>query len=305
MMCSCRSGRSSAGESASLDHVRGEHPAVARDPVQGIKNTRRNGPNRDAIGDGRAGTANDHAICMILEVAADAPKVADRFQTRISDVGSRTDTRFQQEIRRADGTGSEDDLVPGFDANGRSVRPARQDLPRPAIRDNNLADVHPGFDVQVPAAHRGVQKGVRGRLAPAGLLCHLIEAYAFRLGHIEIRTRPDLQLRSRIDEILIHRRRIGNVCDRERTVPAMQRVVKLGMLVGFRPLEIGKHGLIVPPATAEFRPMIIIRPVAADVDHPVDRGRTAEDAPSRHGDAATVKTGLRRGLEQPVVLAVL
>ncbi len=64
--------------------------------------------------------------------------------------------------------------------------------------------------------------------------------------------------------------------------------------------EIGQHILPAPAGKAPLTPAIIIRRLAAHVDHRIDSGGAADDAPARIAEHAPVQPGLRLCLEQPV-----
>ena len=55
-----------------------------------------------------------------------------------------------------------------------------------------------------------------------------------------------------------------------------------------------------PAVVAEVRPVVVVEPVAADVDHPVDRARPAEDATTRVREPAAGDGGVRDRLVRPV-----
>src|SRR5665647_1201067 len=55
-----------------------------------------------------------------------------------------------------------------------------------------------------------------------------------------------------------------------------------------------------PAVIAERRPAVVIRGLAARVDHGVDRARSADDLAARLIDLATGEPGLRLGFVHPV-----
>jgi hypothetical protein len=70
-------------------------------------------------------------------------------------------------------------------------------------------------------------------------------------------------------------------------------------------LEERQHVVPTPAAIAELRPVVVILRLAADVDEPVDRRRTAEHATAGIGDGAAVSAGIGLGLEAPGKLLVV
>jgi hypothetical protein len=68
--------------------------------------------------------------------------------------------------------------------------------------------------------------------------------------------------------------------------------------------EIRQHVLIAPADIAELAPLIEILFLAADIDEPVDRARTAQDLAARLDDSAVVELGFGLRLIKPVEFAV-
>jgi hypothetical protein len=85
----------------------------------------------------------------------------------------------------------------------------------------------------------------------------------------------------------------------ERAALAVILAVEFGII--FRTLEVGQHVGVGPAGIAERRPLIVIAPVAADIDHRVDRGGTAEPLAARLIADPAVEAGLRHRIERPVV----
>ena len=65
--------------------------------------------------------------------------------------------------------------------------------------------------------------------------------------------------------------------------------------------EVREHVGVGPARVAERGPAVVVVAMAADVDEPVDRARAAQRAAARPVDLATVHSGVRLGLELPVV----
>jgi len=70
--------------------------------------------------------------------------------------------------------------------------------------------------------------------------------------------------------------------------------------IAFRLLEIGQDIVIGPAGAAHRRPIVIIPPVAADIDHRVDRARSAQAASAWLIAGAAIETFLRHRVEFPV-----
>ena len=85
------------------------------------------------------------------------------------------------------------------------------------------------------------------------------------------------------------------------------RAVDLGLVTGppLGALEERQDVVPTPAAIAELRPVVVILRLAADIDEPVDRRRTAEHAAARIGNGAAVGAGVGLGLEAPGELLVV
>src|SRR5262249_59300527 len=68
--------------------------------------------------------------------------------------------------------------------------------------------------------------------------------------------------------------------------PAAAVVAVLAALVVLGAAEVGQDVLVAPAVEAHRPPLVVVGPVAADVDHRVQRARPAEDAAARQVVAA-------------------
>ncbi len=75
--------------------------------------------------------------------------------------------------------------------------------------------------------------------------------------------------------------------------------IEFGIVFGT--FEIGQHVGIGPAGVAEAGPSVVVRPVAADIDHGVDRRGAAETLAARLIADAAVEARLRHRVERPVV----
>ena len=66
------------------------------------------------------------------------------------------------------------------------------------------------------------------------------------------------------------------------------------------PPEERQHVIGTPAGEPKLAPMIVVRRLAAHIDHGVDRGRPADHLAARIIEAAAVEALLRLGLEHPV-----
>ncbi len=141
--------------------------------------------------------------------------------------------------------------------------------------------------------------GARGAPAFAVFLRHLVGAHALLLGAVEIRVVREPRLARRLDEYSLERVVRAQRRDMER--PAAAVVFAAQGLVVLGALEVRQHVGVGPAGVAERGPAVVVAAVAADVDHGVDGARAAERAPARLVAAPPAQSGLRHGLEGPVV----
>ena len=236
---------------------------------------------------------------MILVVAADARQVVHDLHAALPQVSGRADARLHQNLRARQRAGAEEDGAGGAGTSHPSV-PAPGDAGGLAAREEDALDL--GLDLQhdVAACECGTQIGRGGAGAFAVLLRHLEVADAELRGAVEIVVVGVAALLRGLDEGSVQRMAVGHVDDRER---ALSAVVAVGEpLVALRLAEIGQYVCVAPAGAAGRRPVVVVGGVAADVDHPVDRARSAGHAPLRDVDppAGRSRLGLRRIGPDPV-----
>ena len=143
------------------------------------------------------------------------------------------------------------------------------DADRATVLDQHAGRLRPGDDGEVRPRRRGMQIG-RGRAAAlAFFLRHLEKAASELRGAVEIRIERNSRLLRRLDEDVAQRIGVGPLGNVERPVAPMEIVAKA--LVVLRLLEERQHVLITPASIAELAPAIVIRRIAAHIDHGVDR----------------------------------
>ncbi len=190
------------------------------------------------------------------------------------------------------GAGVMDDATLGVFETDRAMA-----LEQHAVRQS--ADL----DLQIGPAHRRAQIG-DGRTAPS-LVAHrdLQRADAILLGAVEVVVARIAGLDRGSDKAVMQFVLGAQIGDVQRAGGPMMLVS--AALLSFGAAEIGQHVLIRPAGVAELAPQIEILALAADIDQPVDRARTAEDLAARPWQPAAAQFGLRLGLELPGDLGVV
>ena len=97
--------------------------------------------------------------------------------------------------------------------------------------------------------------------------------------------------------------RLADIGDRERAADAVQLVGAALLILGAP--EIRQHVGESPAGIAELPPVIVILVLAADIEQPVDRARSAQDLAARLDDPAIVQLGFRFRLVEPVDLGII
>src|SRR5215470_18880309 len=121
--------------------------------------------------------------------------------------------------------------------------------------------------------------GARRAPALAVFLRHLIAAEAFMVLRVEVVAGAELRLLRGLQEYSPYWIFRAQPVDVQRSLLAVIVAVEIGVV--FRALEIGQHVGERPAGVAERGPVVVVPAVAADIDHGVDRRRSAEPFSTR------------------------
>ena len=285
-------------EGAELRGCHGQRPAPAKGVVGRHQRLAVQAP-RHAVERRQSVYAEDHAqLQMILQVPADGREV---LRDGDSVGGQRlgvADPRKLQQMRRVHRPGGQDHLPSGRDAPHDAFVLDLDAGDAPAI-DEETAHMRLRPQRQVRSRQGGLQEGARRRPAPPAMLVDLEIAAAFIVAAVEIVGGRDALLGRGAAEDLEHLPGQPLPGDPQfAAAPVIgPRRVHLAVLAL---QEIGQHVRPAPAFIAELAPVVVIRRLAAHVDHAVDRRRAAEDLAARIGDRAAVQSGNRLGLHAPV-----
>ncbi len=176
--------------------------------------------------------------------------------------------------------------------DARAARPLEEEPHRARSRDHGQA---------LRADHRP-QEGGCGALADAVPDRQLGEADAVELGAVVVVVERDAGLLRSLH---------GGGDDGMGLVPrhhaqgaALPVVVGRAAVEVLGALEEGKHVLVAPAGVAEVGPRVVVGPVPADVDHPVQRARAAQHPAAREMEPPAGAGRLRNRAVAPVLRAV-
>ena len=199
-------------------------------------------------------------------------------------------------MRRADRPGCEDHLAPGVGVLHRAA--ARVfDADGAGAVEQDAAHLRLGHELEIGPFQRRAQIGARGAAATppaAGLLAIADPAMRQRI-HVVAVFEPDLP--AGLDRRPAQRRDVGHPRGEQRAALAAPFIGLALPILGL--LEIGQDVVPRPAAIAELRPMVEILGLAAHIDEPVDRARSAEDLATRIEDRAPGGAGIGLGVIAP------
>ena len=169
----------------------------------------------------------------------------------------------------------------------------------------HLDALHEGIGAhgEVRAVPVRVDVGVGDRPASALLAGDLVEPGALLLGPVEVVGGLEARGDGGVDERVAELVRVATVLDAQRSVGAVERPTEPGVALG---LDEVRQDVVVAPALGSVRvaPLVVVGPVAADVDHRVHRRAPAEALHPRPVGATSGELLLRRRLVAPVPLGL-
>ncbi len=263
-------------------------------PVQGLQAGERR--RHDVVG--REDDGREHVVVQVL---ADAGQVDERLDAEASERGRGTDPREHQQLGRLDRPGTNDDLVPGpcpaqgailcvFHAD--AARALEEEPDRPGGRQHG----------QVRRTEHGAQERLRNAVTAAVADVQLGVADPVGIGAVLVVVERDARLLRRRHRRSRDRMRLVAGDHGEEPAGAVVRVGPAVEVLGA--LEDRQDVVVAPPVVAEGGPAVVVGPVAAHVDHPVQGARPAEHLPSRPVQLPPRAGSLRHGAVPPVLLGV-
>jgi len=235
---------------------------------------------------------------MVVQVGADRGQVAHHPDAHLLQMRARSDTRQQQQLRRAVDAARDDHLAPGAGRLETLRRPVF-DADRAAVLDQDAGCVRVGRDGEVLPAPRGLQIGGCSAPPPAFADGRLVVADAVLARSVEVHAAGDAGLDSRLDHGVDDLAAKAAVAHLEGAADAVELVLTALLVLGLA--EVGQHACVIPALAAALAPAVVVGGRAAHVDHAVERARPAEHLAARLIGGAVVEAGDGFALEFPIV----
>ena len=234
---------------------------------------------------------------MVLQILADAGALVGHLDAEPGQPFGLADAGKLENLGRVDRACGEQHLGLGEGLPPHAPLPIDQAPHRAAFEDQPLG-LGLQDDLQVGPLHRRPEEAPgRGPAHPLPLV-HLEEARALVVAVVEIGARLDAEL----PRALLHRVEDLPAQPLRRDLPAAAAAVHrrgAGVMV-FGLQEVGQDIVPAPAKVAELAPVLVVRRLAAHVDHAVDRRAPARHLAAGIDQAAPVEPRLGRRLHHPV-----
>src|SRR6266403_71597 len=286
-------------EAPAFGDVRGHRSATLAPVLRNSLENSRDAGKRQAGEIRRVRGEAEYKVRMILQVLSDAGQMMRGCDAVLRQRGVVADAGKHQQLRALKRAGGKDHFAAGADLPD-ILALAVLDADRALALEQDAGGLRLGLDAQIRArCHEWMDVAACRAPALAVVLGDLVGAEAFLLLGVEVFANPELRLARGLQIDLPHRIVGAQPGDMERAALAVILAVEFGIIFGA--FEVGQHVGVGPAGVAKRRPLIIIAAMAADIDHRVDRGGTAEPLAARLIADPAVEAGLRHRIERPVV----
>ena len=240
---------------------------------------------------------------MVGKVAADARQAEAGRDADGGQVIRVADARKLQHLRRPYRPRRQDDLArcPYFLCLA-ALKVAHADAP--AVFDDQAGCRGIGDDLDIAPCRRDLEVGAEGRPSQPATARHLRVTDTFLARAIEVGRVGESRLLRRLHEQMRQRQDGTVVLDLERPGPAPVLGIAVAG-IGLAAPEQRHHLVVAPAAATELRPAVIVGRVAANIEHAVDRARTAQHLAARRMDGPAIGAFLRLGGVHPVVAGIV
>ena len=210
---------------------------------------------------------------------------------------ARADPRQHQDLRRVEGARGEDHASPGIDLFAATALANRHPGYAPTLDDQPF-DQGVGANVEIILMADRLDIGAARRPALSVALRHLEDAEACLPLVVEIVGLGQLQRGGALHEGAAGF--VGPLLVGHEKRPARPVIIAFAAFVGFGFPKPREHVGEAPSVAAHRGPVVVIPGIAADIDHRVDRRRTAQPLAARLMADAPVQPLLRYGFVQVV-----
>ena len=299
-------------EASGFGEVGGQRPAAPAAPLEQTAQHGQHPLRRDAEQVGQLRRVDHHHhVRVIVQVLPHARQVEHRCDAVCAQVVRRPDAREHQQLRRAEGAGTEQHLATGLERQGlQRTAPAVGPHLHPHRTGTAVKRFgqHPGGErvgkhLQVRPAAVRCEVGLGRAEALAVLVRDLVDAHALLFGAVEIVVERVTGLPAGLDEVGQHRVGRAQVHHVERAARAVPVVGAAFVVLGA--LEVGQHLGKRPARVALGGPGVVVLRVTAGVDHGVDGAGPAQHLATRLVAPPAVQTRLRHGAVTPAIELVL
>jgi hypothetical protein len=238
---------------------------------------------------------------MVLQVRADRRTVGNDVDPERAQMIRRTDARQHQEFRGFERAAGQHHRAFGPRALALAAMNELHAGRALALECDALGQ-RTGHDCQIRPLPRRVNVGARGAHAFAVRRRPLHHEGTVETAPVDVRRHAEPRLFQRREIGAVQRMVGGGPGDTQRAVIATPGIVRATAV--FHALEVRqamREGPVLQPLR---RPAVIVEPVAAQIDHAVDRGRAAEHASARIENAAPAEPRIGfalilRGIARP------
>jgi hypothetical protein len=230
---------------------------------------------------------------VVLQPGTHGGGVDDHRDAVPPQVVGRADPRQHQQLWGLDRPAGDDDLA---GRAGFAPAPVADvaDPPRPAALEEHPADVRAGLHGDIRPPHGRPEVGVSGGPASPRSLGHLIVTNALLLSPVEVLVARQPRRHRRLQPRPAQRMLIALVLHPQRPLGAVIGGVAPLLVLG--PQEVGQQVDVAPAGAAvAVAPGVVVDPVAANVDHAVDRRAAPEHPPTGPWDPPLARVPLRHG----------
>ena len=292
-----------AEEGPGLGIGRGEQARAVPEPLpEGLEHARHTAQRQaEGVAAGRRPVAVHH-VQVILQVLAHAGQVLHHVHAHRLQMLGRADARQQQQVRRMEGAAGQQHLGLGADVEVAAIAP-HPHAHGAAIVHQNLARLGVREHRQVRAVQVRGQVGLGCAAALSIDVGDLVLEAAVLLCAVVVRAARHALVFAGLQKGLVQLAWRTQVHHVQR--PALAVKVVADVFVVLPADEMRQHVAVAPAHIAQAGPVVVVRRIAAHIQHGVDRAGATEGPPARLVAAAAVHLRVALAFQAVVQLARL